>query len=103
MFRVFPGLLPHSSSVVSQVFRAMRAVQGRSHVLGDDTSQLPSTLRKRSAVGVPFVVVSVPSPRAPDLSVACSMHRSAEAFRCPRRVLSVPRVATCLASFRRLA
>jgi len=39
MFRVFPGLLPRSYSVVSQVFRAMRAVQGRSHVLGDDSSR----------------------------------------------------------------
>jgi len=61
MFRVFPGLLPHSYSVVSQVFRAMRAVQGRSHVLGDDSSRWLTALRKRSAVCSPFVVVSVPS------------------------------------------
>ena len=103
MFRVFPGLLPRSYSVVSQVFRAMRAVQGRSHVLGDDSSRCPRALRKRSAVSIPFVVVSVPNPRAHDLSVFCPMYRPAEAFRYPRRVLSVPRVATRSASLRRLA
>ena len=58
MFRVFPGLLPHSWSVVSQVFRAMRAVQGRSHVLGDDTSQL----HLRFASEVPLVFRSLSSP-----------------------------------------
>lgn len=102
MFRVFPGLLPHSYSVISQVFRVMRAVQGRSHVLGDDPFRFLATLRKRSIAGYPFVIASVPTPRVSDLSVSHSMHCLAEAFHCPRRFLSVARVSTCSASPRRL-